>query len=176
MSARLLGHGIVLVGLLLAGLWLAGGWLVVPWVVAGRSMEPALLHGDRVLVDLWTYRHRPPRIGELVLFEGPEGEIMVKRLAPSPPHAGPGYWLLGDNSGSSRDSRRFGPVPAGRLRGRVVLRYWPLSPDRSRRHRSLLLMIPRWADNRQGLSGFRKSFDSTGDSSPVQGYCGQSDR
>jgi nickel-type superoxide dismutase maturation protease len=127
MSARLLGHGIVWVGLLLAGLWLAGGWLVVPWVVAGRSMEPALLHGDRVLVDLWTYRHRPPRIGELVLFEGPEREIMVKRLASSPPHSGQGYWLLGDNSSSSRDSRRFGPVPAERIRGRVVLRYWPLT-------------------------------------------------
>jgi len=143
MSARLLGHGIAWVGLLLAGFWLAGSYLLVPWVVVGRSMEPALFHGDRVLVDIWTYRHRPPRIGELVLFEGPNGEVMVKRLAPLPPHSRlrsryrevgddeeePAYWLLGDNAGSSRDSRRFGSVPAGRVRGRVAVRYWRLSPD-----------------------------------------------
>jgi len=128
MSTRLLGHGIAWVGLLLAGLWLAGAWLVLPWVVAGRSMEPTLIHGDRVLVDMWTYGQRAPRIGELVLFEGPEGEVMVKRLAPPPPHAqaGLGFWLLGDNPAASRDSRRFGPVPADRLLGRVILRYWPV--------------------------------------------------
>ena len=140
-SGRLLGHGIAWFCILLVALWLGGAWLVVPWVVAGRSMEPALSHGDRVLVDLWTFRQRPPRVGELVLFEGPEGEVMVKRLAPKPAHgrirpdqwgrpapgAGRSYWLLGDNPGSSRDSRRFGAVPEGRLRGRVILRYWPLS-------------------------------------------------
>ena len=139
MNGRLLAHAIVWVGLLLAGLWLAGASLMMPWVVAGRSMEPTLFHGDRVLVDRWTYRHRPPRPGELVLFVGPEETVMVKRLAPPPPHAqfrpgawGPGegtagesYWLLGDNPGSSRDSRRFGRVPAERIRGRVVLCFWP---------------------------------------------------
>ena len=141
MSGRLLAHGVAWVVLLMTGLWVAGAWLAVPWVVAGRSMEPALRHGDRVLVDLWTYRQREPRIGELVLFEGPDGEVMVKRLARRPPHAelrsrnwggvdfgaAPSFWLLGDNPDSSRDSRRFGLVPKKRLRGRVIVRYWPLT-------------------------------------------------
>lgn len=139
MDARLLGHGVVWITLLTIGFWIAGAWLVLPWIVAGRSMEPALCHGDRVLVDLWTYRQRAPRIGELVLFEGPDGEMMVKRFALLPSHArllpghwGPtetvdAYWLLGDNPGSSRDSRGFGLVPAKRIRGRVILRYWPLA-------------------------------------------------
>ncbi len=36
------------------------------------------------------------------------------------------YFVMGDNRPQSLDSRTFGPVPAGRIVGRVVLRYWPL--------------------------------------------------
>jgi signal peptidase I len=36
------------------------------------------------------------------------------------------YFLMGDNRANSLDSRSFGPIPAGQLVGRVVLRYWPL--------------------------------------------------
>lgn len=104
----------------------AGTDLVMPWVVAGRSMEPALFQGDRVLVDRWTYHHRGPRVGEIALLLGPSGVPMVKRVAESPNH-GSGIWVLGDHVDRSTDSRDFGALPAGRLRGRVVYRYWPLS-------------------------------------------------
>ncbi len=36
------------------------------------------------------------------------------------------YFVMGDNRPQSLDSRTFGPVPAGRIVGRVVVRYWPL--------------------------------------------------
>ena len=36
------------------------------------------------------------------------------------------YFLMGDNRVNSLDSRSFGPIPAGQIVGRVVLRYWPL--------------------------------------------------
>jgi len=36
------------------------------------------------------------------------------------------YFMMGDNRGISLDSRSFGPVPAEKLVGRVLLRYWPL--------------------------------------------------
>jgi signal peptidase I len=37
------------------------------------------------------------------------------------------YWMMGDNRDNSLDSRYFGPVKAGALRGTPLLRYWPLS-------------------------------------------------
>ena len=131
--------------LLLVFLFLATEHLARPWVVAGPSMAPALEPGDRVVVDLWTYRHRLPRTGELALFRGPEppAATMVKRVARGPyfpqdrPQRerwsvedrgeGPGVWLLGDNAPRSVDSRSFGALPPSRLSGRVVLRYWPPS-------------------------------------------------
>ncbi len=35
-------------------------------------------------------------------------------------------FLLGDNRGNSVDSRDYGPVPAGDLLGRVLVRLWPV--------------------------------------------------
>lgn len=100
-----------------------------PWLVVGRSMEPALREGDRVLVDLWTYRQRPPRVGEVVLLRGPEGIPWVKRVAAAPSSSSirnPGeLWVVGDNRTDSVDSRQFGPLPRAAVRGRVFLRYWP---------------------------------------------------
>lgn len=37
------------------------------------------------------------------------------------------YFVLGDNRENSNDSRAFGPVPSAVIKGRVWLRYWPLS-------------------------------------------------
>lgn len=39
-----------------------------------------------------------------------------------------GYvWLEGDNASQSTDSREYGPVPLSLIRGRVILRFWPLT-------------------------------------------------
>jgi len=115
-------------------------FVATPWAVAGSSMSPALKDGDRVVVDLWTYRGQAPRPGEIALLEGPGGVAVVKRVtavpdAPVPesllvPRAFPGeelFWVLGDNAQASLDSRDFGAVPRHCFRGRVVWRYWPWS-------------------------------------------------
>jgi len=36
------------------------------------------------------------------------------------------YWMMGDNRDNSLDSRYFGPVKIGALRGTPLIRYWPL--------------------------------------------------
>jgi signal peptidase I len=37
------------------------------------------------------------------------------------------YWMQGDDRDNSADSRFFGPVPEENLRGRPLLRYWPMN-------------------------------------------------
>jgi signal peptidase I len=117
-------------------------WVATPWVIQGTSMEPTLLDGDRVLVDLWTVARRPPRAREVVVLQGPGDEDIVKRIASEPYPGGvtyppawlptlsplePSYPVLGDNANASSDSRTFGRVPRHRFRGRVIWRYWPPS-------------------------------------------------
>lgn len=134
-----------LLALIAAAVFLGTRFLALPWVVSGGSMEPTLSPGDRVLVDLWSYRQRGPRPGEIVLFRGPmpNEPMLVKRVARFPreersvprrrlwPEGGEAaretLWTLGDNHRHSVDSRSFGPVPRTRVRGRVVFRYWPPS-------------------------------------------------
>ena len=140
-----------LLAVLLGGFHLGSTRLALPWAVAGRSMMPALKPGDRVIVDLWTYGHRAPRPGEIVLFHGPPPRAvpLVKRVVPPPARDGAGrvvgvpgpdgepgadtVWVVGDNRHWSEDSRQFGPVPRDAIVGRVAWRYWP--PSRAGRVR-----------------------------------------
>jgi len=119
----------VILGLALGGFYLATEQVAAPWVVAGPSMEPTLLHGDRVLVDRWSYRHRPPAAGEVVLVVGPGELPLVKRVVEPLPRAlgsPERRWAVaGDNTAESADSRQFGALTTDRFLGRVVVRYWP---------------------------------------------------
>ena len=49
---------------------------------------------------------------------------LPKEITIPPDH----YFMMGDNSGASDDSRFWGPVPSDWIIGKVVLTYWP--PDR----------------------------------------------
>ena len=114
---------------LLVALLLGFDFLARPWVVAGTSMEPTLRPGDRVLVDLWTYRQRPPRRGEIVLVRpDPGSSALVKRVTRIVPGSSgheAALWLAGDNARDSLDSRQLGAIERERIMGRVVLRFWP---------------------------------------------------
>ncbi|NLA57291.1 MAG: signal peptidase I [Firmicutes bacterium] len=52
------------------------------FIVQGRSMEPTLFDGERLLVDKLTYRFRPPRAGEIVVFRYPAdpSRKFIKRI------------------------------------------------------------------------------------------------
>lgn len=104
----------------------AGGRLLDLVEVRGRSMAPALLPGDRLLVESLTFRGRAPRTGEIVLATDPRrpSRELVKRIGRVDPSSGSAE-LMGDAADASTDSRAFGPVELGDLRWRVAIRCWP---------------------------------------------------
>lgn len=98
-------------------------------------MRPTLEPGD------WALAIAPERVrpGDVVVVEHPErpGFEMVKRVIRVPvdrvadaTDAADGVWVEGDDPTSSTDSRSFGALPTDRVRGRVVLVWWP--PERIR--------------------------------------------
>jgi nickel-type superoxide dismutase maturation protease len=89
-------------------------------VVSGRSMEPTLAPGDRLLVIRWGRVHP----GDVVAVRDPRGtrRVLVKRVAAV---LDAGVVLRGDNPTASTDSRSFGPVPPTAVLGRVVRCYAP---------------------------------------------------
>lgn len=100
--------------------------------VRGSSMSPTLEPGEY----LFALRTRSVRLGSLVVVEHPgwPGREVVKRVESGPGDRvgdrilGPDeYWAVGDNSDRSTDSRSFGPVRREAIRGRVIVRYWPIN-------------------------------------------------
>ena len=87
-------------------------------------MLPAYAAGDRVLVNAWAYGRRAPDVGDVVVMRDPEvrQRWLVKRVAAAPDVDGH-LMVLGDNAGSSRDSRAFGAVAPSQVTGRVIYRY-----------------------------------------------------
>jgi signal peptidase I len=90
-----------------------------------KSMEPAVLQGDRVLADKTAYRRMAPKKGDIVIFVYPDdrSKLFIKRVEALPgntipsadgtlqkvPHGS--IAVIGDNPKSSFDSRHFGFVP-----------------------------------------------------------------
>jgi nickel-type superoxide dismutase maturation protease len=112
----------------------AGAALAIRWrpfraAVEGDSMVPTLRGGDFVVA----VRTRRPRRGAVVVVEHPDrpGLEIVKRVAAVPGDVvrgrtlGPNeYWVLGDHPSRSTDSRTFGAVSSGHIKGVVAFRYW----------------------------------------------------
>jgi nickel-type superoxide dismutase maturation protease len=95
--------------------------------VAGSSMSPALLAGDKVLVlALPRPLSRWPRPGEIIALHDPRdpSRVLIKRVA-SVHRRSRTLEVAGDARDASTDSRQFGPVPRSSVVGRAVYRYAP---------------------------------------------------
>lgn len=129
-------------------------------VVASGSMSPALVAGDRVLVDRLIYARpaalaallpvRAVAAGDVVLFRSPEDgrTALIKRCVALPGDVVAGavvpagtLFLVGDRRFDSRDSRVFGPVERGAVVGRVVAVLGSIAPGDG----------PRWSRTLRGV-------------------------
>jgi signal peptidase I len=138
------------------------GFVLELRVIAGTSMAPALLPGDRVLVDRMVFAPglpaplslllpvREPARGDVLLARSPETArpTLVKRCAAlggdrvgSTLLPAGSVWLEGDHRADSRDSRVFGPVDRRAVSGRVVAILASKAPGGSWRWSRLLRAV-----------------------------------
>ena len=146
-------------------------FIMAPFKIPSGSMRMTLIEGDRILVNKFIYRFRPPERGDIIVFRYPEDpkRPFIKRLAAiggdtveirngkvfvngealdglgafgtnryynqgsfgqegQEIHVPPGeYFVLGDNSLSSHDSRFWGFVPKRLLIGQALCIFWPVT-------------------------------------------------
>ncbi len=98
-------------------------------VVRGRSMEPTLYDGDRLVM----LHGAAPRAGGLAVVRLPDGVVAVKRAVRREPD---GWWVERDNPRMGVDSWAVGAVPESDVVGRVLVRL-PRRPGRRPRPRHL---------------------------------------
>ncbi|GAA0154386.1 protease [Lithospermum erythrorhizon] len=117
---------------------------IVP--VRGHSMTPTFnpqfgssFADDRVLIEKLCLERYKFSHGDVVVFSSPSDhrEKHVKRITGLPGDwvntdlydavvIPEGHcWVTGDNPASSLDSRSYGPIPLGLIRGRVTHIVWP---------------------------------------------------
>lgn len=131
------GDALLLLGLLLL---LVKAWGVEFFKVASSSMEPTLNPGEVFLAVKRPLWREPVRVGQIVVFhkEGARISDLVKRVAgvsgdrlvierneilvPAEK-----VFVLGDNSRNSVDSRFFGPIDESQIKGKALIRVYPLS-------------------------------------------------
>jgi signal peptidase I len=98
-------------------------------IAQGHSMEPAIHDGAVLVVSRINYglqlpsnkyllRWGQPKIGEVVVFYTPSGELAVKRCTMLKEDGL--FYAEGDNSLVSYDSRSYGPVLADKIIGKVL--------------------------------------------------------
>jgi signal peptidase I len=95
-------------------------------VVRGRSMEPTLRDGDRLLVRYGV----TPRPGRLVVVRLPDRPVSVKRATR---RVGDDWWVERDNPDEGVDSWLVGAVAERDVIAVVWARLWPPSWRRLRR-------------------------------------------
>jgi len=82
-------------------------------------MAPALKEGDVVVVNTMSYLFSSPQVGHIAVFKHPqkEGMLLIKRVKKEEHNR---YWLQGDNTSESSDSRQFGWIKKGLIEGKVI--------------------------------------------------------
>jgi len=111
-------------------------FIAQPFLVSGNSMFPTFKNNDYLIVDQITYRFREPERGEVIVFRSPvePSKYLIKRIVGLPTETINGlelkdgeYFVEGDNHEESFDSRFWGALPEENIKGRALIRLWPIS-------------------------------------------------
>jgi nickel-type superoxide dismutase maturation protease len=86
--------------------------------VTGSSLAPIFLEGDFVVVSKIPFLFHPLRVGDVIVFNHPVYQSLIKRVESIDPSSRK-IFVLGDHS-ESIDSRSFGPIDASSVLGKVV--------------------------------------------------------
>jgi nickel-type superoxide dismutase maturation protease len=91
------------------------------FALQGHSMEPFANEGDFVFAERLSYLLSAPKVGHVVVVKHPQnsGKLLVKRIIEERKGR---YWLQGDNTEKSTDSRHFGWVGKEYIVGRVIIK------------------------------------------------------
>ena len=90
--------------------------LLSKFKISGHSMEPTIKDRQRVLISKIPYFFSEPSVEEIVAFKKNQ-KVFVKRIVK---RKGDKYFLEGDNSKDSLDSRSFGFVSKNDILGKVI--------------------------------------------------------
>lgn len=88
--------------------------------VIGLPGDKLEIHEERLLVN----GREDPALASLEIAYGPQYLTEDGATVEVPTDS---YFVVGDNSRNSFDSRHWGFVPATNIKGRAFFRYWPLS-------------------------------------------------
>jgi signal peptidase I len=101
------------------------------------SNYPTLQIEDRIIVDMDAYKNQDPDYGDLVIYLEPNGQIYTHRVIGLPNDTiqsiivpENSYYLLGDNSDNSFDSRYIGCINREKIKGKVLYIYMGQTVDR----------------------------------------------
>lgn len=84
--------------------------------IKGHSMEPTLLDGRIIFISSIPYLISRPKIGDMVAFRQ-KSKIFIKRLIKI---SNGNYFVKGDNTKDSLDSRNFGWISKKDIVGKVI--------------------------------------------------------
>lgn len=86
--------------------------------VEDTSMEPTLKPGDHVIVNRLAYLFGKPSKNDVIVLKHPQQKekFLVKRIAEIRDSE---YFVLGDNTEFSKDSRHFGTIKRNMIVGKV---------------------------------------------------------
>eukprot|EP00057_Strongylocentrotus_purpuratus_P029445 XP_011683919.1 PREDICTED: mitochondrial inner membrane protease subunit 1-like [Strongylocentrotus purpuratus] len=119
-SAKLVGQVVKYSALCYCGAYCVSEYIFDFTLCTGPSMLPTIQERDIVLTEHITTRF-------LFNIKRYPQESSWKFLKTTKYIPLGHVWLQGDNQNNSTDSRTFGPVPFGLIRGRAFFRVWPWS-------------------------------------------------